>query len=437
MLARCPSCGAQVEDEADVCPACGWDFIKRERRAGHEAPSPRPPSASKPPPPPAPKPAAPAKPAPDLPKLPPAKGPPDAVGDAGRGLMHFPKIERGSKKEGGPSAENPFAIPQFSRPQPPPAPAEPPAKKEEKRAEPLKQGTPPPAKKLEPTPLAAELEDAPPPEPPRTAMRKSEAPAPAKGKEPAKRPEPPRKPASGAPLKTGPMGAYIGLASVAVVAISGAGIYFLTRAGEPRPRPSSSTTERPFARGSSGGAPSPPGEAAPEPPASEPLQPPPIKPKPRPAEPVKPPEAPTRPPAKAKPAEPPPAAKPEPPKPAAPAWTFEGNVYDLINLKPVAGAKMVFHAGGKDFACETDGKGRFKISLAPLAAGSYSLGISQKAYLDGYVDETSPPLDELEADERRAIAVSNSRNDPWIGDVKKPVKRDCYVIPSNLGEAAQ
>ena len=44
MISRCPSCGAQVDDEAQQCPKCYWDFAKFKRVPPPEAA--QPPAAS-------------------------------------------------------------------------------------------------------------------------------------------------------------------------------------------------------------------------------------------------------------------------------------------------------------------------------------------------------------------------------------------------------
>lgn len=415
-MARCPSCGGEVDDADDVCPSCGWDFITRQRRPGHEKKAPEPPKKA--------------------PPKPEGNKPPSGK-DAGRGLLQFPKIDKEEMKKALPPkpGETPFAIPSFSKGEemPPPPAALPPARKAEP---PAREKAPPPTeldepdRLLKPTPLAAELEEAPSPEPPKTAVRKREA---AAG---PPRPKDPRVTMPPRPPEKVPLGALIGLASAAVLLISGMGIYMLTRSGEPAARRAQKGA-KPFETGGTGAAPAPqPEPVAPTPtirvhePEPEPAPQPPVEPaRPKPASPV---ESPKPKPVAEAP-RPKPKPEPEPVKPAGNVWVFQGAVYDLINLKVVAGAKMVFQGpGGAEFTTTTDGKGRYKISVPPPMAGTLTLSVSHKDYLDGYIDETSPPLAEAEADERRAIAAANPRNDPWIGDLKKAVKRDFFLIPYNL-----
>src|SRR5688572_13373160 len=128
MLARCPSCGGQVREEAEVCESCGWDFVTRQRRPGS---TPKPPS----------------KPPAEPPKAKPPK-PPEIPPAAGKGLLQFPKIDKDQLKKGAPSApgQTPFALPQFGKEEtlkgspagekPEPAPKEAPSSKEEAAPQP-------------------------------------------------------------------------------------------------------------------------------------------------------------------------------------------------------------------------------------------------------------------------------------------------------------
>ncbi|MBI3553590.1 MAG: hypothetical protein HY077_13925, partial [Elusimicrobia bacterium] len=116
---------------------------------------------------------------------------------------------------------------------------------------------------------------------------------------------------------------------------------------------------------------------------------------------------------------------------AAAIWSFEGQVFDLITLQPVRQAQLVFKVRGnpQDWAVKTDARGRFKTILPPLANGGYELTITQSDYLEGYIDEMSPPLREAELDERRMLAGAAVRNAVWIGRPKASTKRDIFLIP--------
>lgn len=126
MISRCPSCAAQVSDDATRCPSCHWDFnqLKRIPPAGEAVnPTVAPKNAAPPPP---------AK-----PKLPPARSipPPPTVdpsilpkarprADLPDGAAPPPKPQIIKKTEPAPSTN--FSIPTFKSDAPPPAEAKPP-----------------------------------------------------------------------------------------------------------------------------------------------------------------------------------------------------------------------------------------------------------------------------------------------------------------------
>src|SRR6185295_1460059 len=104
---------------------------------------------------------------------------------------------------------------------------------------------------------------------------------------------------------------------------------------------------------------------------------------------------------------PPPAPVPAPPPsvPSGQQWQFEGQAYDLITLKPIPGAKLVFRAAGSDQPSPpilSDANSRFKAYFQPNPGNSgYELTIQHPDYLDGYIDEMSPPLKEADLGDRR------------------------------------
>lgn len=75
------------------------------------------------------------------------------------------------------------------------------------------------------------------------------------------------------------------------------------------------------------------------------------------------------------------------------AWILRGKVYDLLSLKPVAGARMRWtsKADGKKFEASASPSGGYKISVPKLGDGGYVLEISHKAYGRVYFDDVSPP----------------------------------------------
>ncbi len=79
----------------------------------------------------------------------------------------------------------------------------------------------------------------------------------------------------------------------------------------------------------------------------------------------------------------------------APAdWLVNGAVYDLISLKPAAGARLVFenHFSGEQFKAKCDARGRYKVHLPKLTDGGYAVSVSAKGYRGDYLEEGSPPF---------------------------------------------
>jgi pyruvate/2-oxoglutarate dehydrogenase complex dihydrolipoamide acyltransferase (E2) component len=99
-----------------------------------------------------------------------------------------------------------------------------------------------------------------------------------------------------------------------------------------------------------------------------------------------------------------PAAEEEPQDeaPAAPrarkaarpkGWLVEGSVYDLLSLKPVPGAKIVFQDknSGAMVTAVTDAGGRYKADLPKVVEGGYEVTIARRGYSSEYLEEMSPP----------------------------------------------
>src|SRR4051794_26429213 len=107
MISRCPSCGAQVADDAPQCPSCYWDFKARRRlppegaAAAPDAPAPSKKAGA-----PAPKPEVPSglgglKLVPFSESLTETKAPkpaepPARAPEPGAGLLQFPKLDKGA-----------------------------------------------------------------------------------------------------------------------------------------------------------------------------------------------------------------------------------------------------------------------------------------------------------------------------------------------------
>ena len=96
-----------------------------------------------------------------------------------------------------------------------------------------------------------------------------------------------------------------------------------------------------------------------------------------------------------------PDALPRPPEPEpepepSDDWTVHGTVYDLLSLRPCAGARLTFenHASGMIYKAKTDAKGRYTIHMPKLSDtdGGYRVAVSAKGYVGDYLEESSPPF---------------------------------------------
>lgn len=481
MNSRCPSCGSEVKESDTRCPFCSWDFSAKRRvpssKAEPRKPAQPPPAkAAEPEPPPvpglglkslpkisidqagpaAPGPAAPGEPPFTLPSLPPA-GSLDLPAAPAPAPVRPPEIEE---------------VRLDLDAEPPPAPLPPPAAVPPETASPgLETSAAPNPPEAEPNfevtsaaparePLAAEpgRAPAPPALPSFAAPLSTSAPA------------HPRKPARFSPVVlAAAAGAGLGFLSVGVVLVS------LRSAPAPQPeaRPSGAPVfasrpaeERVLIPGpkdaETAPAPgAPPGaepKASPRPdfgaPAPAPLPAPAASPRPAPLPPAAaalPAPAPkpeprntatfSAPPSPAAPAQP--APKPVPraaPEPAAPrpkelGWQFEGAVYDVISLQPVFAAHLRFldNKGETVGQTTTGDGGRYRVSLPP-AAGGYTLTVSQPDYTEKYIDEIDPPFREVDREQRLLLSESAARNRPWVGVLKKTVRRDFVMVPRSPEE---
>lgn len=110
------------------------------------------------------------------------------------------------------------------------------------------------------------------------------------------------------------------------------------------------------------------------------------------------------------------AAAPEPvytmrPPPNRPqldadTWLVRGEVYDLLSLKPVSGARITFtsRADGKSRAARSDAKGRYRLKLPKLKEGGYDAAVSHPAYRPIFLEEMAPPYSSQKASRREDAA---------------------------------
>lgn len=103
-----------------------------------------------------------------------------------------------------------------------------------------------------------------------------------------------------------------------------------------------------------------------------------------------------------------------PPAPTR-GWTVSGRAYDLLSLKPVAGAAVFFKekVTGKIIQVKTDKNGRYKIRLEPLEEGGYAVAIRRKGYEPNFLEERQPPYSDF-TPERREEEAALARQSPIL-----------------------
>ncbi|MFA6028952.1 MAG: carboxypeptidase-like regulatory domain-containing protein [Elusimicrobiota bacterium] len=125
---------------------------------------------------------------------------------------------------------------------------------------------------------------------------------------------------------------------------------------------------------------------------------------------------------------------PEAPAPAAPApveaefWRFEGRVYDILSLKPVAGANLTFLAddGGQGGAV-SGSDGRFRVKL-PSSSGGYRVIVDQSDYDGDHFDDPSANYRSMTLAARAVLRNSVPKHRPWKGGAGT-VRRDIALFP--------
>ncbi|MFA5139455.1 MAG: hypothetical protein WC728_09510 [Elusimicrobiota bacterium] len=129
--------------------------------------------------------------------------------------------------------------------------------------------------------------------------------------------------------------------------------------------------------------------------------------------------------------EPPPAAPKPPvqtPEPVVVAWRFEGQVYDMVTLRPIKGAQLVFMGGDQDYNFSTDKQGLYKVKVPPLEGASYQVLVDHAEYLEGYFDEADPPYHQRPRAARIGMRNAKPRNKPWEGGAAI-TQRDLVLFP--------
>jgi hypothetical protein len=128
---------------------------------------------------------------------------------------------------------------------------------------------------------------------------------------------------------------------------------------------------------------------------------------------------------------PPPVEKPPEAKaPAAPLspWDFEGRVYDLVTLEPIAGVEMTFLSDENTVATKTNKDGRFKIKLPPMREG-YKLVTDHPDYAEEYFDESVAAYRKMPVGKRLLLRNVNPKHPAWITTEGAPLSRDVALFP--------
>jgi len=113
---------------------------------------------------------------------------------------------------------------------------------------------------------------------------------------------------------------------------------------------------------------------------------------------------------------------------AVAAWRFEGRIYDMVTLRPIRGAQLVFMGGDQDYTFTTDKQGVYKAKVPPLDGASYQVLVDHADYLEGYFDETAPMYRERPRAARIGMRNAKPRNKPWEGGAAV-VQRDLVLFP--------
>lgn len=118
-------------------------------------------------------------------------------------------------------------------------------------------------------------------------------------------------------------------------------------------------------------------------------------------------------------------------------WTVRGEVYDLLRLSPVSGARLTFTSrdSGGSAAAVTGPDGRYSVALPKLESGGYELSVRHKRY-GGYLEDAQPPFrDQGEAKRREALAAFSGSavlHVPLLPPMEEDsVEHDLVLLPAD------
>ena len=93
-------------------------------------------------------------------------------------------------------------------------------------------------------------------------------------------------------------------------------------------------------------------------------------------------------------------------------WRLRGAVYDLLTLKPVAGAKLILTDNETNARAETvtNSKGQYRTVLPPLTGHGYLVAITKPGYAASYAGPESAGVSDLDPGSRKEMARQLSRS---------------------------
>jgi len=111
-------------------------------------------------------------------------------------------------------------------------------------------------------------------------------------------------------------------------------------------------------------------------------------------------------------------------------WFFEGVVYDMISLKPVSGAEMLFmdESESETYDAVTNSRGRYRVRLPSMPQG-YKLIVDHRDYLGMYFDEAAPSYRKISMSKRKQLRAARPKNAPWAGRIGRKNRRDIVLFP--------
>lgn len=118
-------------------------------------------------------------------------------------------------------------------------------------------------------------------------------------------------------------------------------------------------------------------------------------------------------------------------------WRLRGAVYDLVTLKPVAGAKLVFTDNETNARAETvsNAQGRYRTVLPPLREHGYLVAIAKPGYAASYAGPESAGAADLDLANRKELARQLARSVEAPTSLEpgsdEPFVTDFFLAPLN------